>query len=107
MLPRNPGLEVNIEELRLAWPYLEVFLETFSGTKFCVAEKEYIGLCTDGTRPRDNVCVLLGGIAPVVLRKSNARDHHFRLASECYIHSIMKREAFESTDFNTVDLFLW
>jgi hypothetical protein len=74
---------------------------------FCIAEKEYIGLYADGTRPRDNVCVLLGGIALVVLWKSNARDHHFRLAGECYIHGIMKGEAFESTDFNGVDLFLW
>jgi hypothetical protein len=74
---------------------------------FCIAEKEYIGLCAEGTRPRDNVCVLLGDVAPVVLWKSNDRDHHFRLAGECYIHGIMKGEAFESTDFNAVDLFLW
>jgi hypothetical protein len=98
-----PGTLANTEE----WPYLEVVLKTFEATRFCVTEKGYIGLCAEGTRPGDNICILLGGIAPVVLRKSDTREHHFRLVGECNIHGIMKGEAFESKDFNVTDMSLW
>ena len=49
-----------------------------------------MGLGPNVMRPGDIVCVLGGGVAPILLRPV---DGHFQMVGECYVYGIMEGEA--------------
>ena len=53
-----------------------------------------IGLAPEGTMPGDNVVILLGCSVPLVLRAVGPATQSYELIGECYIHGLMKGEAF-------------
>jgi hypothetical protein len=54
------------------------------------SSKGYMGLGPKISKPGDLVCVLGGGIIPILLRPANG---YFQVVGECYIHGIMEGEA--------------
>jgi hypothetical protein len=53
--------------------------------------KGYIGLVPPKTKVGDKVCILFGGRTPFLLRDAGGGKHV--LVGECYIHSVIDREA--------------
>jgi hypothetical protein len=59
-------------------------------------EKGYIGLCPAGTRPGDEVVVLTGCSAPVILHEqkySIFAGQQYITPGHCYVNGIMAGEA--------------
>ena len=56
-----------------------------------------MGMVPMESKPGDEVCILLGGSAPFVLRHAD-RSHHidvndyYTLVGDCYLHGIMNGE---------------
>lgn len=90
-----------------AWPYMEWLLKSFEFMRFCVTEKGYIGLCAESTEVGDKVAVVEGVSTPYILRKKDyhGEEGHFRLVGQCYLHGIMKGEAY-ARDSATEDLYV-
>jgi hypothetical protein len=66
------------------------------GRRMVVTEKGYIGMAAGGDlRPGDQVALLEGGRVPLVLRPIGP-FHNF--VGSCYIHGIMKGEAFKARE---------
>ena len=99
--------EADIYDLPTLLPFLKALIGPCESTRFCVTDKGYIGLCNENTEPGDYVAIFLGGLAPVILRKTDERKGYFRLVSECYIHGIMTGEQLTSSNFVETELFLW
>jgi hypothetical protein len=61
------------------------------------ADQESIfGLCPEGTKEKDLVCILFGCSVPVILREHKSNDAlkcHFELIGEAYVHGKMDGEA--------------
>jgi hypothetical protein len=69
-------------------------LSSVSSQKLCRTRSGYVGLAPTSAEAGDHICVLSGGIVPFVLRDSAERPGMFRMVGGCYIHGIMKGEAF-------------
>jgi hypothetical protein len=61
-----------------------------SGKKFIKCDKGYIGIAPPLTQPGDQVCVLLGCKAPMILRPME--DGSFILVGESFVHGLSKGE---------------
>jgi hypothetical protein len=70
-------------------------LSCVSNQKLCRTRGGYVGLVPTSAEVGDHVCVLSGGIVPFVLRDSAERLRMFHMVGGCYIHGIMKGEAFK------------
>jgi hypothetical protein len=60
----------------------------------CTTEKNYLYLAPPDAKVGDNLYILLGGIVPYILRKMSGDA--FTLVGECYVHGLMKGEAFKN-----------
>lgn len=72
--------------------------------KFCSTKQERIGLVPRGTLKSDLVAVFMGADVPFVLRATGADG--YELIGECYIHGIMKGEAFLARESQVGDIAL-
>jgi hypothetical protein len=61
------------------------------GRNFCVTEKGYMGLTPARAKVGDLLCILLGGVAPFVIRP--VENGKFELIGNAYIHGVMNGEA--------------
>jgi hypothetical protein len=66
-----------------------------SNQKLCRTKGGYVGLVPTSTEVGDHICVLIGGIVPFVIRDSAKRLGMFQMVGGCYVHGIMKGEAFK------------
>jgi hypothetical protein len=73
--------------------------------RFCVTAKGYFGLIPLEARPGDLVCILLGGDAPVILRRDRSYNRYFYVG-DCYITGLMYGEALANDDVRFEDLVL-
>lgn len=73
--------------------------------RFCVTRGGYFGLIPAGAQVGDLVCLLLGGDAPVVLRRDES-DGLYIYIGDCYVHGIMYGEALEHDDFYVEDFLI-
>ena len=60
------------------------------GISFFTTTEGYIGLAPKGTRPDDQVVVLLGCPKPMLLRPNGGR---YQVVGECYVYGLMQSEA--------------
>lgn len=74
------------------WKYPSWILDAFHGRAFFVTDDGYIGLAPRTVEPEDQVCILLGCRAPLVLRLDATGRHS--VIGECYIHGLMDGAAF-------------
>lgn len=75
------------------------------GRRFFVSDNGFVGLVPEQARPGDEICVLFGGYAPVVLRRKESGA--FGFVGECYVFGLMAGEALEDLpDGLVVDLSL-
>lgn len=72
--------------------YLDEVAKAFRGRSFFVTDDGYIGLAPRTVEPGDQVCILLGCRAPLVLRLDATGRHS--VIGECYIHGLMDGAAF-------------
>ncbi len=78
------------EDICTHWVWYRDAVEDVTyGRLFFISVNGYMGVAPPSTRPGDLICVLLGGIAPYVLRRDGKR--HYRLIGECYLHGQMHR----------------
>jgi hypothetical protein len=70
-------------------------LSSLSNQKLCRTKGGYVGLVPTSAEVGDHICVLIGGIVPFVIRDSAKRLGMFQMVGGCYVHGIMKGEAFK------------
>ena len=58
----------------------------------CLTTDGYLGMTARNVRVGDQICVLLGGDIPFVLRPDEGRNT-YRLVGEAYLHGFMQGEA--------------
>ena len=87
------------------WDPEEVWEESLSyvvftlvGRVFFITRKGYLGIGPGTMRVGDEVCVLVGGTVPFVLRPmaqidDDASSQEYQLLGECYVHGVMEGEA--------------
>jgi hypothetical protein len=73
--------------------------------RFCVTGKGYFGLVPAKAQVGDLVCLLLGGDAPVVLRRDES-DGLYIYIGDCYVHGIMNGEAMKQDGFHVEDFVI-
>lgn len=61
------------------------------GRRFCTLSRGYFGAFPLAAREGDLICVVLGSLLPLVLRRTG--DDKFQLVGECYVPGIMDGEA--------------
>ena len=71
------------------------------GRRMARTSEGYIGLVPATTRPGDCVWLLEGGTVPFILRREGTT---LRLVGEAYIHGIMKGEAFDKSECESVEI---
>ncbi|KAK8125026.1 uncharacterized protein PG998_000785 [Apiospora kogelbergensis] len=76
-----------------------------SGLKFFVTEQGHMGIGPPTLKTGDEVCVLLGGEVPYVLRPVGERGT-FKLVGQCYTHGFMDGEAVQSEGENEFAKFV-
>jgi hypothetical protein len=69
-------------------------LREVTNQKLCRTRVGYVGLVPTPAQAGDHIYVFSGAIVPFVLRDSAERPGIFRMVGGCYIHGIMKGEAF-------------
>jgi hypothetical protein len=75
-----------------------------AGRRFCVTNGGRFGFLPPGAVAGDQVCVLLGGEVPFVVRRT---EHDtYRLIGECYIHGVMYGEVMEDVTHVTTEIQL-
>lgn len=72
--------------------FLQRVQETTWNRKFFITAKGTFGMAPVNAKERDMVYLLLGCSVPVVLRKVDKVDSHYRLIGECYVQGIMGGE---------------
>jgi hypothetical protein len=97
------GLDV-AEQRRRANPF-RIRVAAASNRRFCVTRNEYFGLLPPAAQVGDLICLLLGGDAPVVLRRDES-DGLYSYIGDCYVHGIMYGEALKRADFHIEDFVL-
>jgi len=78
-----------------------------SSHKLCRTQGGYVGQMPTSAEVGDHICVLPGGIVPFVIRDSVKRPGMFRMVGQCYIHGMMKGEAFKLPHWKEVELMLY
>ncbi len=73
--------------------------------RFCVTRKGFFAMIPDKAQAGDLVCILLGGDAPLVLRRDESYGRYI-LIGDCYLQCIMKGEALEWDGFHVEDFVL-
>ena len=66
--------------------------------RFCVTEKEFLGMAAKDAMPGDAVCLLYGHSVPFVLRPLVLGDggvRKYRMVGECFVHGLMDGEGLE------------
>lgn len=74
--------------------FMETFLHFAGRHNLGITAVGYVGLFPLAARPGDKVMILEGGHTPFLLRPVE-EDGTFTLVGECYVHGIMKGEAWE------------
>lgn len=98
----------NLKTRRPSRVYREIqiaFEAAVKGRKFGTTSKRYIGLFPRGTRPGDQIGVLLGVHVPFVVRPWGTSGS-FQLIGECYVHGIMDGEVIQMTDLKREEIQL-
>ena len=67
--------------------------------RMATAKNGYIGLVPFGTQPDDKIGLFKGGKMPLIIRREG---ESWRLIGDCYIHGIMKGEAWEEVKCETM-----
>lgn len=91
-----------------------VVLKSTDKTRLCVTQRGYIGLVPNEARVGDQLCVLLGGKVPYILRSvvnksSTGYDHDSRMTchlfiAECYVNCLMNGEAMDNLEKEKFEL---
>ncbi|PMD46045.1 HET-domain-containing protein [Hyaloscypha variabilis F] len=82
------------DEVRAAaWQRYYLAMQCLYDFRPFFSKKGYIGLAPEFAAPGDTICVILGAIAPYVLRKVSGGG--FELVGEAYVHGIMDGEAMD------------
>jgi hypothetical protein len=89
---------------RLGDPF-RIRTKALGNRRFCVTRRGYFGLVPPGAQVGDIVCLLLGGKAPVVLRRDES-DGLYIYMGDCYVHGIMYGEALKHDDFYVEDFLI-
>ncbi|KAK8041283.1 heterokaryon incompatibility protein-domain-containing protein [Apiospora phragmitis] len=76
-----------------------------SGRRFFVTEQGHMGIGPPTLKTGDEVCVLLGGEVPFVLRPVGERGT-FKLVGQCYTHGFMDGEAVQGERGNEFAKFV-
>lgn len=74
--------------------------------KICRTRGGYVGLVPLYSENGDRISIFKGGRVPFVLRPSNQQEGKFQLIGGCYIHGLMKGEAFQLPNWADVDIHL-
>lgn len=102
----NRTPEESRELIIKARPVTDVASAMINGRRPCLTGKSYLGHVPDATQPGDLVAILLGGTVPFIIRPRAQGDSAFWLVGECYIHGIMKGEAFDVPGFSPSEIRL-
>jgi hypothetical protein len=92
---KRPG-----EARNKAWKYWHTAVslsKRLSGARFCTTEKGYAGLVPFDAAPGQEICIVHGVGAPLVVRSRCGTEGYDELVGECYIHGIMYGEALDDT----------
>ncbi|KAL9106298.1 MAG: hypothetical protein Q9227_008633 [Pyrenula ochraceoflavens] len=87
-------------------PVSEAVGARINGRRPCLTGKDYLGFAPDATRPGDLLAIFLGSTVPFVIRPHDREVDSFWLIGECYVHGIMKGEAFDLPGFCPLDIRL-
>ena len=77
--------------------YIDAVLTYAQGRSFITTKEGYMGLAPKGTKPGDQVSVLLGCSAPLILRPtatSKSSQCQYKVLGECHVHGLQDGEAF-------------
>ena len=72
--------------------FLKVATDDIGGKQIVNCADGYIGIAPPAAQPGDEICVLLGCDAPLVLRP--LVNGNFLVVGECFVHGLSKGEAF-------------
>jgi len=81
------------EVKQTAWMRYYLAMEPLYNFRPFISKKGYIGMAPEFASPGDAICVILGAIAPYILRRHP--DKRYELMGETYVHGIMDGEAME------------
>jgi hypothetical protein len=73
------------------WAFLIVVADVTKGRQLFTTKGGHIGLCPHSTKPDDQISVVLGCPAPLILRPS--ADGRYQIVGECYVLGFMAGEA--------------
>jgi hypothetical protein len=85
-----PNSSTSSEEIMGGKTYRQALHGNFRGWRVFVTQKEYVGICSDGLKAGDRICILDGGAVPFAVRRGTFNRH--RLVGECYVHGLMEGE---------------
>ena len=77
--------------------YIDSVLTFAEGRSFITTKEGYVGLAPKATKPGDQVSVLLGCTAPLILRPiatSESGQLQYKVLGECHVHGLQDGEAF-------------
>ncbi|KAM5349851.1 hypothetical protein ACJ41O_006356 [Fusarium nematophilum] len=83
------------DQTSVAWDQLQGNRGIAYGRRLFIMDLGYIGLAPLATAVGDEVCVLLGGNVPYVIRQEGQR---YRFVGECYVFGIMDGEVLDGLD---------
>ena len=87
--------------------HLVALTSACQGRLFCSTNKRYMGLVPYNAHIGDQICVLPGISAPLVLRREKSMpDVTYRLIGDCYIHGLMDGEAIDMVDVATSKIII-
>lgn len=78
-----------VEEIEGTLSHIQMFSQ---GRTLMLSENGYVGLVPSSTEIGDQICVLYGCHAPVILRKCSGNADGFTLIGDAYIHGLMDGE---------------
>ena len=78
-----------LAHLKLGYIFSLALAQAAEGRRFCVTANERMGLVPRDALMGDEICILLGGHVPFVLRRDDKKGACWSLVWECYLHGSM------------------
>ena len=102
---RANGTQEDKEQMKIiskgAMMYTKAWFGIGKRRRLCRTALGFLGLAPPNTKVGDSVCLLLGAIAPFILREHDPTpdgDQTYILVGECYVHGLMNLEGMKMGD---------
>lgn len=86
--------------------YSDLVRRTMYGRRICVTDIGLVGIVPTATEVGDTIVAFRGGRTPFIVRPQETGDASWRLVGDCYIHALMRGEAFLFEDAEERDFVL-